>query len=105
MRHQMYAWNDSSSQELQALQLIESVGEIEPFRIVPVVHCLGTVVSPTEVMATKVKWANKAGYSVLTQSVPEEFAPYNAVIRVSETGTEDRDLDYLARIIPSLANP
>jgi hypothetical protein len=51
-----------------------------------------------EVMAAKVKWALKAGYTILTKNVPGKFAPFNSVIRVSEAGTEDQNRDYLARI-------
>jgi hypothetical protein len=84
---------------LQALRLIESVGDLESLHIVPVSQRLGAVMTADEVMAAKVKWARKAGYSVLTQNVPVEFAPYNTVIRVSETGTEDHNRDYLAHIV------
>lgn len=90
---------------LRALMLIESVGDIEPFDIVPVSQCRGTAVTPEEAMATRVKWAHKAGYSVLTKDVPAQFAPYNAVIRVSESGTEDLNRDYLARIIDETLLP
>ena len=83
---------------LRGLQLIESVGESEPFAIVPVFPPHGAVMSPEEVMAVRIKWAEKAGYSILTKDVPGEFAPYNAVIRVSSAGTEDRNRDYLAQI-------
>jgi hypothetical protein len=83
---------------LRGLQLIQSVGESEPFRIVPVFPPHGAVMSPEEVMAVRIKWAEKAGYSVLTNDVPGEFAPYNAVIRVSGAGTEDKNRDYLAQI-------
>lgn len=84
---------------LQGLLLIESVGESEPFQIVPVDQCQGTVMSVDDAMATKVKWATKAGFRVLTRSVPASFAPYNAIIRVSRAGTEDQRRDYLAEII------
>lgn len=84
---------------LQGLLLIESVGESEPFRIVPVSQCQGTVMSADDAMATKVKWAMKAGFRVLTRSIPSSFAPYNAIIRVSRAGTEDQRRDYLAEII------
>jgi len=30
--------------------------------------------------------------------VPSNFAPFNAVIRISESGTEDRKRDYLAEL-------
>ncbi|GAC1471024.1 MAG: hypothetical protein NVS2B16_28960 [Chloroflexota bacterium] len=83
---------------LQALQLIESVEDLQSGRIVPVSQCTGTVVSADELMAAKIQWAERAGYSVLTTSVPEGFAPYNAIIRVSERGTEDQQRDYLAKI-------
>ena len=90
---------DMGEETLQALQLIESVGDREPFQIVPVSHRYGTVMPANEVMAAKVRWALKAGYRVLTRNVPGTFAPYNAVIRVSEAGTEDQKRDYLASII------
>ncbi len=83
---------------LQGLQLIESVGDDEPFKIVPLFPPHGSVMSPEEVMAVRVKWAEKAGYSVLTEDVPYQFAPYNAIIRVSGAGTEDYNRDYLAHI-------
>jgi hypothetical protein len=83
---------------LQRLQLIKTVGDSQPFRIVPLFPPQGAVMSPEEVMAVRIKWAEKAGYRVLTNDVPGEFAPYNAVIRVSEAGTEDRNRDYLAQI-------
>ena len=87
------------NQVLRGLQLIQSVGETEPFKIVPVFPPHGAVMSAEEVMAVRIKWAEKAGYSILTQDVPSEFAPYNAVIRVSGAGTEDRNRDYLAQIV------
>jgi hypothetical protein len=86
------------SRTLRGLQLIKSVGDSEPFRIVPLFPPHGAVMSPEEVMAVRIKWAEKAGYSVLTKDVPGEFSPYNAVIRVSGTGTEDKNRDYLAHI-------
>ncbi len=79
--------------------LIESVGAVEPFRIVPIAQCSGTAVGADEVMATKVKWARKAGYTIVTMNVPSTFAPYNAIIRISESGTEDQNRDYLAEIV------
>lgn len=88
-----------ASNGLQGLLLIESVGESEPFHIVPVAQCQGTAMSVDDVMATKVKWATKAGFRVLTRSVPAAFAPYNAIIRVSRAGTEDQRRDYLAEIV------
>jgi hypothetical protein len=83
---------------LQAIHLIESVGNGEPYNIVLVSHRCGTVMPAEEVMAAKVKWALKAGYTILTKNVPGKFAPFNSVIRVSEAGTEDQNRDYLARI-------
>lgn len=83
---------------LQALLPIETVGDHEPFKIVPISQCQGTVMSQDDAMTAKVKWATKAGYQVLTRNVPATFAPYNAVIRVSELGTEDKNRDYLAEI-------
>lgn len=88
-----------TGQTLNALQPIQSVGDDEPFPIVPVSVSQGSVMPPEDVMAAKVRWAIRAGYSVLTTHVPPRFAPYNAVIRVSERGTEDRDRDYLAQIV------
>jgi hypothetical protein len=86
------------SDTLRRLQLIKSVGDQQPFRIEPLFLPHGAVMSPEEAMAVRVKWAKKAGYSVLTKDVPGEFAPYNAVIRVSGAGTEDQNRDYLAQI-------
>lgn len=83
---------------LLELRQIQTVGEYPPFRIVPITHNQGTAMSAEDLMAAKVKWADKAGYSVLTQDVPADFFPFNAVIRVDERGTEDRNRDYLARI-------
>ncbi len=83
---------------LRSLQLIETVGDSEPFVIVPVSLRQGTAQAATEVMALKVKWAEKATYRVLTRSVPAQFAPYNAIIRISDIGTEDFRRDYLAEI-------
>lgn len=84
---------------LSALQLIQTVDDIEPYPIVPVSVAHGSVMPAEDVMAAKVRWAIRAGYTVLTTEVPPRFAPYNAVIRVSERGTEDRDRDYLAQIV------
>jgi hypothetical protein len=84
---------------LVALRQIQPLGDRSPFRIVPVLHYQSTAMPAEDVMAAKVRWAAKAGYSVLTQSVPSEFHPYNALIRVDERGTEDHNLDYLARFI------
>ena len=83
---------------LRGLQLLQSVNDSEPFKIVPLFPPHGAVLSPEEVMAVRIKWAEKAGYSILTNDVPGEFAPYNAVIRVSGAGTEDKNRDYLAQI-------
>jgi hypothetical protein len=91
-------YSDSVGGTLLALRQIQSLGDSTPFRIVPVSLHQGSAMPVEELMAAKVRWAAKAGYSVLTQDVPLEFYPYNAVIRVDERGTEDRDLDYLARI-------
>ncbi len=84
---------------LRALQLIQTVGDSEPLAIVPIVQTLGTAVAPEDRMAAKVRWAERAQYTVLTWDVPTSFAPYNAVIRVSERGTEDRQRDYLAHLV------
>jgi hypothetical protein len=83
---------------LLGLIQIEPVGDSPPFRIVLVAHQHGAIMSAEELMAAKVMWAARAGYCVLTQTVPTEFLPYNTVIRVSENGTEDRNRDYLAHI-------
>lgn len=83
---------------LRALQLIETVGT-EPFTIIPVVHALGSAVAPADRMAAKVRWAERAQYTVLTLDVPASFAPYNALIRILERGTEDRQRDYLAHLV------
>lgn len=83
---------------MQALQLIEPVGDSEPYRIVPIMLASGTAVSPAELMATKVRWAERASYTILTEDIPASFAPYNAVIRVSAKGTEDNRRDYLAHL-------
>lgn len=82
---------------LRALQLIETVHETEPLSVVLILQCSGSAVSPEEAMEARVRWANKAGYVVLTRNVPQQFAPYNAVIRV--LGTEDRRADYLATLL------
>jgi hypothetical protein len=81
---------------LRALQLIETVGDVEPFEIHPVTQSSGSVVSAGEIMTARVKWANRAQYTVLTRNIPERFAPYNAIIRV--IGTEDYRVDYLAQL-------
>ena len=81
---------------LQSLKLIENIGDSEPYRIIPVVQCQGGAASEEDVMAARVKWANKALFHVLTRDVPPEFAPYNAIIRIRYT--EDRRTDYLALI-------
>lgn len=85
---------------LRALQLIHTLGDSEPLAIVPVIQPLGTAVPPEDRMAAKVRWAERARYTVLTRNVPASFAPYNAVIRISERGTEDRQRDYLAHLVP-----
>lgn len=84
---------------LRALQLIETVSSMEPFTIVPIIQVQGSVLTPEERMAAKVRWAERACYTILTHDVPRSFAPYNAVIRVSERGTEDRQRDYLAHLV------
>ncbi|MGH2447750.1 MAG: hypothetical protein ACRDFS_04000 [Chloroflexota bacterium] len=81
---------------LCAIQLIETVGEREPFDIVPAASRFsGNASSASDVMAAKVKWATKAGYVLLTTNVPKHCSPYTAIIRV--IGTEDYMRDYLAR--------
>lgn len=84
---------------LRALRLIESVGDVTPFSIVPVDMAEGAAMAPADRMAAKVRWAERATYAVLTQDVPADFAPYNSVIRVSERGTEDMRRDYLAQLV------
>jgi hypothetical protein len=84
---------------LRALQQIETVDTDEPFAIVPMDQALGSQVPPDDRMAAKVRWAEQAQYTILTREVPPTFAPYNAVIRVSERGTEDRHRDYLAHLV------
>jgi hypothetical protein len=84
---------------LRALQLIETVGGSQPFRIVPIVQEQGTAMTPADRMAAKVRWAERAEYTVLTPDIPASFAPYNAVIRISERGTEDTQRDYLALLV------
>jgi hypothetical protein len=91
--------NHASSLPLQALQAIESVGDRQPFRIVVIAVREGTVMTAEELMTAKVRWACKAGYRVVTRTIPSLFAPYNAIIRVSEAGTEDSNRDYLAKIV------
>jgi hypothetical protein len=87
---------------LRALQLIETVGDARPVRIAPVVHAQGSVMNANDRMAAKVRWAEQANYAILTRDVPDSFAPYNAVIRVSESGTEDKQRDYLAQLVYEL---
>lgn len=81
---------------IHALQLIESVGDSEPFRIVPVSQAHGKVMTADEVMTAKIRWVQKAGYRVVTKNIPQEFWPFNAVIRIHASGTEDQLRDYLA---------
>jgi hypothetical protein len=50
-------------------------------------------------MAEKIRWAERVRYTILTDDVPASFGPYNAVIRVSERGTEDQQRDYLAHLV------
>jgi len=84
---------------LRGLQLIETIGDAEPFKIVPIIQDLGSAVTPADRVAAKVRWAVRAQYTILTQDVPPSFAPYNAVIRVSRSGTEDKHRDYLAHLV------
>lgn len=85
---------------LRAVQLIESVGDVAPFRIVPIMLGQGSAMSANDRMAAKVRWVEQATYTILTRDVPAAFAPYNSVIRVSERGTEDVQRDYLAHLVP-----
>lgn len=88
----------AANEPLRKLLLIESIGTSAPFAIVPVKQCEGTAMPPQELADAKVQWARRAGYTVITRDVPEMFAPYNAVIRVSDRGTEDLQRDYLAEL-------
>lgn len=81
---------------IHALQLIESVGDSEPFHITPVSQAQGKAMTAEEVMIAKIRWVEKAGYRVVTKNIPQEFWPYNAVIRIHASGTEDQLRDYLA---------
>jgi hypothetical protein len=83
---------------LLALQEIQHVGDRTPFHIKLLSFRQGTAAPVEEMMAAKVKWAEKVGYRTLTRDIPPEFYPYNAVIRMNERNTEDRNLDYLARM-------
>ena len=84
------------TRSLVALQQIHTVGDVPPFRIVPIVVHHGSTVSPHEIMEAKVKWADRVRWRVISLDVPPEFAPYNAIIRV--LGTEDYHADYLATL-------
>jgi hypothetical protein len=84
---------------LRAVQLIHTVGDGESFAIVPVIQAHGTVIPGEERMAAKVRWAERVGYTVITRDIPASFDPYNAVIRISAGGTEDRQRDYLAHLV------
>lgn len=79
---------------LRALELIETIETTTPLQISLVAQRCGSVQQPEDLMAMRVKWANTARYKVLTRDIPQQFAPYNAVIRV--IGTEDLRTDYLA---------
>ena len=82
---------------LRALQLIETVSEADQSPIGPIMQRSGSAVSPKDAMDARVKWANRVRYVVLTRDVPEQFAPYNAIIRVLDT--EDYRADYLATLV------
>ena len=84
---------------LRALQPIETFDIERSDAIVPIVEVCGTAVPAEERMAARVHWAERAGYAVVETVVPVSFRPYNAVIRVSEKGTEDRQRDYLAHLV------
>jgi hypothetical protein len=77
---------------------IETVRDPSDPKIVLITHRQGSATSAEELMDRKVKWAMKAGYQVLTRNIPARFAPHNAIIRISEQGTEDQNRDYLATI-------
>jgi len=56
--------------------LSQSVGENEPFASCQFPLPYGAPATPEEVgMAVRIKWAEKAGYSVLTKRRSREFAP------------------------------
>ena len=81
---------------LHSLRSIATLNTLSPLNIEFTNQARGSVSTDDEMMAKKVVWATKAGFDVLTNDVPHSFAPYNAVIRISEAGTEDRNRDYLA---------
>jgi hypothetical protein len=87
-----------NTQNLQSLQLIETVAAEGETNIRPIRQITGSASTDGEVMARKIQWANKAGYEVVSVNVPSTFAPYNAVIRIDAGGTEDRNRDYLAQL-------
>lgn len=87
-----------NAQNLQSLLLIETVAPDTTTEIIPIRQITGSASTDGEVMARKIQWANKAGFDIVTHDVPSTFAPYNAVIRISASGTEDRNRDYLAQL-------
>jgi hypothetical protein len=84
------------SQKLKSLQPIKTVLTLSPLTIVPAPLSRGLASTDDELMVRKVDWAIRAGFEVLTRDVPASFAPFNAVIRINDRGTEDADRDYLA---------
>jgi hypothetical protein len=87
-----------SLRALEPIETLETVETAAPMQIslVPEQRC-GSAQQPEELMAMRVKWANTARYKVLTRNVPQQFAPYNAIIRI--IGTEDFRTDYLAMFV------
>lgn len=83
---------------LHALRLIETLSSTDDLRIVPVPIAEGSALSHDEMMTRKIEWATRAEFEVLSTDVPESYAPFNAVIRIKASGTEDNLRDYLAEL-------
>lgn len=88
-----------SASPLRARHRIETLGDGEPLTIVPIIQAPGSVSAPGDGMAARVCWAERAQSTRLTRNVLRAFAPYNAIIRISERGTEDRQRDSLAHVV------
>jgi hypothetical protein len=88
-----------SESGLQSLVPIETLDDRPQGTIVVRNVTQGPWHEDEELMAQRVQWANRATFTVLDCAVPPSFAPYNAVIRISEAGTEDRQRDYLAVLV------
>lgn len=58
----------------------------------------GSALSRDEMMNRKIEWATRAEFEVLSTDVPKSYAPFNAVIRIKASGTEDNLRDYLAEL-------